>query len=96
MLEAVEESSRALPDVLNIHSFGVLKRAFHCTGVCGNKHPALLTDTNEEQCTKRAIYRFALSSNCTCWINPTTSKNYKYKLMTEVSVLTYPVHVYTL
>ena len=24
MLEAVEESSRALPDVLNIHSFGVL------------------------------------------------------------------------
>ena len=58
MLEAVEESSRALADVLNIHSFGVLKRAFHCTGVCGSKHPvhpALLTDTNECQCTKRAF-----------------------------------------
>ena len=84
MLEAVEESSRALADVLNIHSFGVLKRAFHCTGVCGSKHPvhpALLTDTNEGQCTKRAIYRFALSSNRTCWINLTTGKNYKYELM---------------
>ena len=91
MLEAVEESSRALADVLNIHSFGVLKRAFHCTGVCGSKHPvhpALLTDTNEGKCTKRASYRFALSSNHTCWINPTTGKNYKYKLMILKCLLT--------
>ena len=87
MLEAVEESSRALVGVLNIHGFGVLKRAFHCTGVCGSKDPVhpglLLTDTNEGQCTKRALYRFALSSNRICWINPTTGKNYKYKLMTN-------------
>ena len=82
MLEAVEESSCALVDVLNIHGFGVLKRVFHCTGVCCSKDPVhsglLLSDTNEGQCTKRALYRFALSSNRICWINPTTSKNYNY------------------
>ena len=79
MLQAVEDSSRVLTDVLNIHSFGVLIRAFHCTGVCGSKHPvhpALLTDTNEGQCTKREIYRFALSSQQMHWISSSVGENY--------------------
>ena len=74
VLKAVEDSSHALVDVLNIHGFGELKRAFHCTGVCGSKdpvHPALLTVTNEGQCTKREACRFSLSSEHMCWINAT-------------------------
>ena len=74
VLEAVEDSSHALVDVLKIHGFGELKRAFHCTGVCGSKdpvHPALLTVTNEGQCTKREACRFPLSSEHMCWINAT-------------------------
>ena len=74
MLKAVEDSSHVLADVLKINSFGKLKRAFHCTGVCGIKnpvHPALLTDTNECQCTRKEAWRFPLSSKHMCWINAT-------------------------
>ena len=76
VLKAVEDSSHALVDVLKIHGFGELKRAFYCTGVCDSKdpvHPALLTVTNEGQCTKkpREACRFPLSSDYMCWINAT-------------------------
>ena len=78
MLEAVENSSFHLSNILNIHGFGELQRAFRCTGVCGSKdpvHPGVLTVTNECCCTKRRAYRFTLSSEQMYWISSSLGKN---------------------
>ena len=93
MLKAVEDSSHALADVLKIRGFGELKRAFHCTGVCGSKdpvHPGLLTDTNEGQCTKREARRFPLSSEHMCWIKPTEGIDYYYNIIKMLNHLLWP------
>ena len=87
VLKAVEDSSRALVDVLKTHGFGELKRAFHCTGVCDSKdpvHPALLTVTNEGQCTKREACRFSLSSEHMCWIKPTKGIDYYCNMLNHL------------
>ena len=79
VLEAVEESSRDLIQIMKIRGYGNLKRAFRCPRVsCGTDlvHPGvIIPESNMAKCTKKASYRFPLSPKQMHWIKSNTGKD---------------------